>query len=60
MAKKQSFADKVTKQRQKGQALKMVVKVVEAKKSEKGNWKFPERFVKVDDLDELEKVLSAQ
>ena len=57
MAKKQSFADKVTKHRAKGDS-RLVVKLIESRKSEKGSWKFPERYVKVDSLDELDKALA--
>lgn len=57
MAKKQSFADKVTKQKAKGDA-RLVVKLIESRKSEKGSWKFQERYVRVESLDELDKALA--
>ena len=57
MAKKQSFGEKVAKQRAKESEAGMVVRLVESKKSPKGSgWKFNERFVRVASLDELDKV----
>lgn len=54
MAKKQTFADKVGK----GGADddKMSVKVIQAIKTEKGSYRFNERFLKVANLNEVEKV----
>jgi len=58
MARTQTFADKVAKQRSKSQHHKIVVKLVESRKTEKGSWKFLERLIKVDSLDDLDKILN--
>ncbi len=47
MAKQQTFMDKAKKGKQ---ASGVNVKVVKAVKSGKGNFKFNERFVKLDDI----------
>lgn len=47
MAKKQSFADKASKK--KGEA-NVAVKVVKAVKTDRGSYKFNERFVMLDDV----------
>jgi hypothetical protein len=54
MAKQQTFVDKVSK---KGSGADLVpVKVVVATKTDKGTYRFNEKFVKVKDLNEVEKV----
>ncbi len=55
MAKQQAFADKVAKQQKSGH-VGVVVKFVESKKTSKGSWKFVERQVKLNSLDEVDKV----
>ena len=58
MAKATSFSEKVAKQKAKAQEHSIVIKLVESKKSPKGNgWRFAERFVKLASLDDLDKVL---
>ncbi len=47
MAKVQSFADKAKKTKQQSG---VNVKVVKSVKSEKGTYKFNEKFVKIDDI----------
>jgi len=56
MAKQQTFVDKSKK---KGQSDMISVKVVVCERSEKGTFKFNERFVKVKDLAEVEKAVKA-
>jgi hypothetical protein len=51
MAKQQTFADKVKKK--KAEELGTQVKVIKAYRTDKGNMRFMERFVKVMDLNEL-------
>jgi hypothetical protein len=53
MAKAQTFGDKSKK---KAGDNKLSVKVIKAYRSEKGTTKFLERFVKVDDLGQLDKM----
>ena len=53
MAKAQSFGDKNKK---KAADIKINVKVIKAFRSDKGTTKFMERFVKVDDLGQLDKM----
>jgi hypothetical protein len=55
MAKTQTFQDKTKK---KGSEF-ISVKVVMTEKSEKGTYKFNERFVKVKDLAEVEQAIKA-
>ncbi len=54
MAKKQTFADKSS--RAGADADKMSVKVISAIKTDKGTYRFNERFIKVANLNEVEKV----
>jgi hypothetical protein len=53
MAKTQTFGDKTKK---KAADTRVNVKVVKAYRSDKGTIKFVERFVKVDDLGQVEKI----
>ncbi len=53
MAKTQTFGDKTKK---KGEKTFVNVKVVKAYRSEKGTVKFLERFVRVNDIAEAEKI----
>jgi hypothetical protein len=53
MAKQQTFVDKSKK---KGVSDLISVKIVVSDKTEKGTYKFSERFIKVKDLAEVEKV----
>lgn len=50
MAKQQSFADKAKK---KEKAAFITVKYVKTVKSEKGTYKFQEKFVKLDDISKV-------
>jgi hypothetical protein len=50
MAKQQAFADKVKKKKKSDQ---ISVKFVKAVKTEKGSYKFNEKFVKIDDLSKI-------
>lgn len=50
MAKKQTFGDKAKKGKE---AVKPNVKFVKTVKSEKGSYKFQEKFVKLDDINEV-------
>ena len=54
MAKQQSFVDKSKK---KGVSDTISVKIVVTDKTEKGTYKFSERFIKVKDLAEVEKAV---
>lgn len=54
MAKTQSFQDKNKK---KGGSEFISVKIVVSERSEKGTFKFNERFIKVKDLAEVEKAV---
>ncbi len=50
MAKQQSFADKAkAKKKESG----VTVKLIKTVKTEKGNYKFNERFVKLDDISKV-------
>jgi hypothetical protein len=49
MAKKQTFADKSKKKA----AAAVSVKYVKAVKSEKGSYKFQEKFIKLDDISKV-------
>jgi hypothetical protein len=53
MAKTQTFGDK---QKKKAADSKISVKVIKAFRSDKGTIKFVERFVKVDDISQAEKI----
>jgi hypothetical protein len=53
MAKQQTFGDKNKK---KAADSKISVKVIKAFRSEKGTVKYLERFVKVDDVGQIEKM----
>ncbi|MBC8124147.1 MAG: hypothetical protein H7X70_00305 [Candidatus Kapabacteria bacterium] len=53
MAKQQTFGDKSKK---KVGETKISVKVIKAFRSEKGTVKYMERFVKVDDVGQIEKM----
>lgn len=53
MAKQQTFGDKSKK---KAGDVKISVKVIKAFKSDKGTVKYMERFVKVDDVGQIEKM----
>lgn len=53
MAKAQSFGDKTKK---KSGPTKISVKVIKAFRSEKGSIKFMERFVKVDEIGQVDKL----
>jgi len=50
MAKQQTFADKA---KGKAKRSEITVKVVKAIKSEKGSYKFSERFVKLQDVNQV-------
>lgn len=50
MAKQQTFADKAKKR---GQAAAINVKFVKTVKTEKGTYKFQEKFVRVEDLNQI-------
>jgi len=50
MAKQQSFADK-SKAKKKAEGV--TVKVIKAVKTPKGNYKFNERFVRLDDISKV-------
>ncbi|HLG32142.1 MAG TPA: hypothetical protein VI362_03810 [Ignavibacteriaceae bacterium] len=50
MAKQQAFADKLKKKKKSDF---ISVKLVKAIKTDKGSYKFNEKFVKVDDLNKL-------
>jgi hypothetical protein len=50
MAKQQSFADKA---KGKKKSNEINVKVVKTFKTEKGNYKFQEKFVKLDDINKV-------
>ncbi len=50
MAKQQTFADKVKKRTQ---ATQINVKFVKTIKTDKGTYKFQEKFVKVDDINQV-------
>jgi len=50
MAKQQTFADKA---KSKHHGAKIAVKVVKAVKSQKGNYKFQEKFVGIDDISQV-------
>lgn len=53
MAKKQTFADKAAKRSAVQKVNVMYVKTV---KSEEGNWKFQEKFVKIDDMNQISSI----
>jgi hypothetical protein len=53
MAKKQTFGDKMSK---KVVDTRLNVKVIKHYHSEKGNLKYLERFVKINDLSEIDKI----
>lgn len=53
MAKQQTFGDKTKK---KAGDSKISVKVIKAFRSEKGTVKYMERFVKVDDVGQIDKM----
>lgn len=53
MAKKQTFTSKTEKG---ADDTTMSVKVIVASKTEKGSYRFNERFIKVKDLNEVDKV----
>lgn len=50
MAKKQTFADK---SKAKSKAAQVTVKYVKSVKTEKGSYKFQEKFVKLDDVNKV-------
>ncbi|GAB4297563.1 MAG: hypothetical protein Kow0098_21890 [Ignavibacteriaceae bacterium] len=50
MAKQQSFADKAKSKKKSDQ---ISVKVIKAVKSEKGTYKFTEKFVQLDDISKV-------
>jgi hypothetical protein len=54
MAKTQTFQDKSKKR---GASDQISVKIVVSERSEKGTYKFNERFIKVKDLAEVEKAV---
>ena len=54
MAKQQTFGDKLKKQRKESELIS--VKVIRTFKSEDGTNRFSEKFVKVKDLAELDKM----
>ena len=53
MAKSQSFADKVKKKKKSDH---ITIKLVKAVKTDKGNYKFNEKFVQVEDLNKLSEI----
>ncbi len=53
MAKSQSFADKVKKKKKSDH---ITVKLVKAVKTDKGNYKFNEKFVQVEDFNKLSEI----
>ena len=50
MAKQQSFADKAKAKKKEGG---ITVKLIKTVKTEKGTYKFNERFVKIDDINKV-------
>ena len=50
MAKSQSFSDKVKKKKK---SEHITVKLVKAVKTDKGNYKFNEKFVQIDDISKV-------
>ncbi len=54
MAKQQTFGDKLKKQKQEAELLN--VKVLRTYKSDRGTRRFSEKFVKVKDIAELDKI----
>ena len=54
MAKQQTFGDKLKKRKQ--QDLGIHVKVVRAMKSDTGSMRFTEKFVKVNDISEIDQI----
>lgn len=50
MAKSQSFADKVKKKKKSDH---LTVKLVKAVKTDKGNYKFSEKFVQLEDISKV-------
>ena len=53
MAKSQSFADKVKKKKKSDH---ITVKLVKAIKTDKGNYKFNEKFVQIEDINKLSEI----
>lgn len=53
MAKQQTFADKA---KAKHKSAKIAVKVVKAVKTDKGNYKFQENFVNIDDISKVDTI----
>lgn len=53
MAKSQSFSDKVKKKKKSDH---ITVQLVKAVKTDKGNYKFNEKFVKVENLNKLAEI----
>ncbi len=53
MAKSQSFADKVKKKKKSDH---ITVKLVKAVKTDKGNYKFNEKFVQIEDINKLSEI----
>lgn len=51
MAKQQTFGDKTKK---KGAASKITVKFVKTVKTEKGSYKFQEKFVRLDEIGQVQ------
>ena len=54
MAKQQTFADKA--KAKKREAAGVTVKLIKAVKTEKGSYKFNERFVKIDDISKVTEI----
>lgn len=53
MAKSQSFSDKVKK---KNKSEHITVKLVKAIKTDKGNYKFNEKFVQLEDINKISEI----
>ena len=54
MAKQQTFADKAKAKKREAQGV--TVKLIKAVKTEKGTYKFNERFVKIDDISKVSEI----
>jgi len=53
MAKSQSFSDKVKKKKKSDH---ITVKLIKAVKTDKGNYKFNEKFVQVEDINKISEI----
>ena len=53
MAKSQSFSDKVKKKKKSDH---ITVKLIKAVKTDKGNYKFNEKFVQIEDINKISEI----